>query len=61
MLMALLLFGRLERELPPLKVSDFNGSWTTIALMGLQIISRNSWRSLEDGEYADTDQGQTEN
>lgn len=61
MLMALLLFGRVEGELPPLKVSDFNGSWTTIALMSLQIISRNSWRSLEDGEYADRDWGQTEN
>jgi len=28
--------------------------------MGLQIILRNSYKSLEDGEYADTEQGQTD-
>lgn len=60
MLTALLLFGRWEGALPHLKYLVCNSNWTTRALMGLQIISRGSYRSLEDGEYADTEQGETD-
>lgn len=48
MLMAFLLFGRWEGALPHLRYLVCNSSWTARALMGLQIISRRSYRSLED-------------
>lgn len=57
MLMAFLLSGRREGALPNLRNLLCNNSWTTGALMGLQIISRSSYGSLEDGEYADTEYG----
>lgn len=57
MLMAFLLSGRREGALPNLRNLLCNSSWTTGALMGLQIISRSSYGSLEDGEYADTEYG----
>lgn len=60
MLMALLLFWRWGGALPSLRYLVCNSSRTMRALMGLQIVSRSSYRSLEDREYADTEQGQTD-
>lgn len=53
MLMAFLLSGSREGALPNLRYLLCNSSWTTGALMGLQITSRSSYGSLGDGEYAD--------